>query len=232
MATFVLVHGAFGGAHEFRLVRRGLLEAGHDVFAPTLTGIGERSHLSSPQVTLQTHIDDVVNLVRYWDLEQIVLLGFSYGGMVVTGALRDIADRVAHLVYLDAMVPTDGQSLDALVGRTRSVELGAPWLHEPIERQPSSFDDPVEEAFNAPRRTPQPIRTFSDPVVLERPIEDYAFSRTFIKATGEARAPGPAWQFADHARESPRWRYHEIATNHLIPSNRPDELVELLLELA
>lgn len=232
MATYVLVHGAFGGAHEFRLVRRRLLAAGHDVFTPTLTGIGARSHLSSPQVSLETHIDDVTNLVLYWDLREIVLLGFSYGGMVVTGTLRKIAGRVAHLVYLDAMVPADGESLDSLVGRTRPDGLGAPWLNEPIPRQPSKFDDPVEEAFNAPRRTPQPVRTLTGRVALDRPIDDYGFSRTFIKATGEQRTTGPVWRTADYAKESPKWRYHEIATNHLIPSNRPDDLVELLLELA
>jgi pimeloyl-ACP methyl ester carboxylesterase len=232
MATYVLVHGAFGGAHEFRLVRRRLLAAGHDVFTPTLTGIGARSHLSSPQVTRETHIDDVTNLVLYWDLRQIILLGFSYGGMVVTGTLRRIADRVAHLVYLDAMVPADGESLDSLVGRTRPDGLGAPWLHEPIARQRSGFDDPVEEAFNAPRRTPQPVRTLTGRVTLDRPIDDYEFSRTFIKATGEARTSGPAWRTADYAKASPKWRYREIATNHLVPSNRPDDLVELLLELA
>ena len=232
MATYVLVHGAFGGAHEFRLVRRQLLAAGHDVFTPTLTGIGARSHLSSPQVTLETHVEDITNLVRYWDLRQIVLLGFSYGGMVVTGALSRIADRIDHLVFLDAMVPADGESLDLIVGRTRPDELGTPWLHEPMERQPSSFDDPVEEAFNAPRRTSQPVRTFSDRVRLDRPIEEYEFSRTFIKATGEERTSSPIWRFADHAKTSPKWHYHEIATNHLIPSNCPDDLVKLLLELA
>ena len=113
MATYVLVHGAWSGAHGFRHVRKPLRSEGHEVFTPSLTGIGERAHLVSPQVGLTTHVTDVVNQVLYEDLDGIVLLGFSYGGMVVTGALAHIAPRVRHLVYLDAFVPDDGQSLFA-----------------------------------------------------------------------------------------------------------------------
>ncbi|MDQ6880666.1 MAG: alpha/beta hydrolase, partial [Pseudomonadota bacterium] len=102
MTTFVLVHGAWTGAYGFRHVRKLLQAQGHEVFTPSLTGIGDRAHLASPQVTLRTHVDDVANLVLYEDLSRIVLLGFSYGGFVVSGALEHIADRVEHLVYLDA----------------------------------------------------------------------------------------------------------------------------------
>src|SRR6202012_561282 len=116
MTTFVLVHGAWGGAHGFKLVRGPLREAGHEVFTPSLTGIGERAHLASPQVGLTTHVTDVVNTVLYEDLSDIVLLGYSYGGMVVTGSLEYIAGRIAHLVYLDAFLPADGQSLGDLTG--------------------------------------------------------------------------------------------------------------------
>src|SRR5216683_3966176 len=116
MAVFVLVHGAWSGAHGFRKLRGPLRAAGHEVFTPSLTGIGERVHLSSPQVNLTTHVTDVVNTILYEDLTDIVLLGYSYGGMVVTGALEHVADRVSHLVYLDAFKPDDGQSLRDLSG--------------------------------------------------------------------------------------------------------------------
>src|SRR6201992_4141838 len=112
MAVFVLVHGAWGGAHGFRKVRGPLRKAGHEVYTPSLTGIGERAHLTSPQVNLTTHVTDVANVILYEDLSEIVLLGYSYGGMVVTGALEHVADRVAHLVYLDAFLPGDGDSLN------------------------------------------------------------------------------------------------------------------------
>jgi Predicted hydrolases or acyltransferases (alpha/beta hydrolase superfamily) len=131
MAVFVLVHGAWGGAHGFRKVRGPLREAGHEVFTPSLTGIGERAHLTSPQVCLTTHIADVVNAVWYEDLSDIVLLGYSYGGVVVTGALEHIGDRVRHLVYLDAFVPGDGETVASLGGATAGsglAALGRDWL--------------------------------------------------------------------------------------------------------
>jgi pimeloyl-ACP methyl ester carboxylesterase len=233
MAVFVLVHGAWGGAHGFRKVRGPLRAAGHEVFTPSLTGIGERVHLTSPQICLTTHVTDVVNTVLYEDLRGIVLLGFSYGGFVVTGALAHIGDRVRHLVYLDAFVPDDGDRVDATApgGTGRGViELGGDWLVPP---QPREFDDPAEAAWASARRTPQPAGCFTEPVRLVRPLEDYPFTRTFIKAAGEPRPEpgGPFWAAADRARRSPAWRYREIATGHMIPSNRPEDLARLLLEL-
>jgi pimeloyl-ACP methyl ester carboxylesterase len=233
MSTYVLVHGAWGGAHTWKLVRPGLWGAGHHVFTPGLTGIGDRVHLASPQVNLTTHIDDVVNQIVYEDLSDIVLLGFSYGGMVVTGALAHIADRVRELVYLDAFLPTDGQSLGDLAGHSPiAPALGDPWLVPP---RPREMDDPVEASWNEPRRTPQPARTFSDKVRLARPVEDYPFGRTYIKALDDPRrtdGPNQFWDAAERVRDHPAWRYREIDTNHMIPQNRPAELVEILLELA
>lgn len=131
MATYVLVHGGWGGAHSFRRVRTSLQDSGHQVFTPSLTGLGERAHLTGPGVGLTTHVSDVVNHVLYEDLESIVLLGFSYGGCVVTGAVDHIAARIRHLVYLDAFVE-DGQSVYSLTGRaTGTMGLGDPWLVPP-----------------------------------------------------------------------------------------------------
>ena len=154
MAVFVLVHGAWGGAHGFRKVRGPLLAAGHEVFTPSLTGIGERAHLTSPQVCLTTHVADVVNAVWYEDLSDIVLLGFSYGGFVVTGALGHIGDRVRHLVYLDAFVPGDGDTVTGIGGAGGGYgapELGRDWLVPPLPRE---FDDPAEAACAARRTRP------------------------------------------------------------------------------
>jgi pimeloyl-ACP methyl ester carboxylesterase len=236
MATFVLVHGAWGGSWGFRLVRRPLREAGHEVFTPSLTGIGERAHLTSPQVNLSTHVLDVVNTILYEDLTDIVLLGFSYGGMVVTGALEHVADRVSHLVYLDAFRPADGQSLDDLAGggyRQAAVGPGASWLVEPIARP---LRDDAESAWSAARRSPHPVGCFTEPVRLERPLEEYPFTRTYIKATQEPRPaaggrPSAFWTAADDAKASQVWRYHEVDSDHVIPLNRPDDLVAILLGL-
>jgi pimeloyl-ACP methyl ester carboxylesterase len=233
MTTYVLVHGAWSGAHGFRHVRRLLRAAGHEVSTPSLTGIGERSHLVSPQVDLTTHICDVVNHVLYEDLDDIVLVGFSYGGMVVTGSLEHIGVRVRHLVYLDAFVPNDGDSLFGLIGVPDTPRtLTDPWLIPPTPRE---FDDPAEADFANPRRTPHPVGCFTEPVRLVQPLEDFAFSRTYIRATADAPdAPGTAVfeAAAARARNSPAWQYYEVATNHMIPNNRPKELAELLLTIA
>lgn len=232
MTTMVLVHGAWGGAHSFGAVRQLLHAAGHEVFTPSLTGIGERSHLTSPQVSLSTHIADVVNTVLYEDLHDIVLLGFSYGGMVVTGALAHIADRVQHLVYLDAFVPANGQSADDLRGKgsPASLAVGSEWFIAPL---PRAYEDPAMEAWATPRRSLQPARTFSEPVHLVEPLEAFPFSLTYIKALGDPRTAGanPFWDAADRAKSSRRWRYRETTSNHMIPSNRPTELVAWLQEL-
>lgn len=233
MTTFVLVHGAWGGAHGFRHVRRLLTRAGHEVFTPSLTGIGERVHLTGPQVTLSTHVSDVVHQILYEDLRDVVLLGFSYGGMVVTGALDHVADRLRALVYLDAFVPADGQSVLDLLGRPSRGprRLDEPWL---LEGPARAYDDPAEESFSRPRRTGQPIGTFAEPVRLSRPLEAFPFSRTYVRATvpDPGSAPNPAFEAAAaRARGSADWRYAEIATTHLVAQNRPRELTELLLQL-
>ncbi len=233
MAAFVLVHGAWSGAHGFHLVRPPLWAAGHEVYTPSLTGIGERVHLTGPGVTLSTHVADVVNSVLYEELDGIVLVGFSYGGAVVTAALPHIADRVAHLVYLDAFVPADGDTVGELAGGPPPgpITLGAPWLIPPV---PRTFDDPREAAFSEPRRVDHPAACFTEPIPVPRPLEDYPFSRTYVRATADAPdAPGTAAfdAAAEHARSSPAWRCHDIATNHMIAQNRPDELVAILLDL-
>jgi pimeloyl-ACP methyl ester carboxylesterase len=204
-----------------------------------MTGIGERAHLTSPQVDLTTHVMDVVNTVLYEDLRDIVLLGYSYGGMVVTGALEYIGDRVSHLVYLDAFKPDNGQALVDLSGApwgAPAVGPGGSWLIEPIHRF-DYLDDRAEQAWFDARRTAHPAGCFTEAVRLRQPLEDYPFSRTYVKALrdpqagAEGRRDSAFWRAAGHAQGSPAWRYREIDTDHMIPLNRPAELVELLLEL-
>lgn len=235
MSTFVLVHGAWSGAHTFRDVRPLLTRAGHDVFTPSLTGLGERAHLSSPMVNLEVHVRDVVNQMFCEDLREVVLLGYSYGGMVVTGVLRYAAERVRELVYLDAFVPADGQSLYDLGGHSPG-SAAVPvqpedWLVPPM---PRAWTDAQAEQWSMARRTPHPAGCFTDPVALPVPLEDGEFGLTYVKATGEPRPepPDAFWRAGDHARTSPRWRYAEIGTDHLIPQNRPAELAELLVSIA
>ena len=232
MATMVLVHGAWGGSYGFRTLRPLLAAAGHDVFTPSLTGIGERSHLAGPEVNLSLHMQDVRNTIFYEDLDDIVLLGFSYGGMVVTGLLDDIGDKVRHLVYLDALVPADGQSSADVIGSPGRMLTDAVdgWAIRPIPRE---LDTPEATAWSNARRVNQPIGTFTEPAALSKPLEDWDFTRTFIKASADPdEAEDSAfWNAARYAAASPAWNYHEIATNHMVPMNRPEELATILLAL-
>ena len=233
MAIYVLVHGGWTGAHGFRTVRQLLQANGHDVFTPSLTGVGERLHLASPLVGLATHVQDVGNCLEFEDLREVVLLGFSYGGAVVTGVVEHAAGRIRELVYLDAFVPADGQTVAGLAG-TAPAEPPSDddWLVPPPVRQ---FDDPAEGAWQNSRRVPHPRRCFLEPVRLSTPIEEHAFGLTYVRAVADPPdAPGSRAfaAAAHHARTSARWRYREIDTTHMVASNRPDELVSILCELA
>lgn len=184
---------------------------------------------------LTTHISDVVNQILFEDLEDLedlVLLGFSYGGCVVTGAVDHVASRIRHLVYLDAFVPEDGESVFSLTGTPRApMNLNDPWLIPPAARD---FDDPAEAVFMNARRTPHPLGCFTEAVRLIDALEDHAFTRTYIRATADRADALGASAFdaaAKRAQESPDWSYHGIQTNHMIASNRPEELSGLLREL-
>jgi pimeloyl-ACP methyl ester carboxylesterase len=134
MATFVLVHGAWAGALIWRPIAQALRKAGHEVYTPTLTGIGERRHLLNREIDLGTHTQDVLRVIDYEDLADIVLVGHSYGGMVVTGVADAVPDKIAALIYLDAFVPEDGQSLFGLLppDRPHSTAPGEEWLTAPL----------------------------------------------------------------------------------------------------
>lgn len=229
MADIVLVHGAWGGSYGFRLLRPLLTAGGHNVLTPSLTGIGERHHLASPDIDLSAHVRDVSNTIFYEDLDDIVLLGFSYGGMVVTGLLDQIGSKVRHLIYLDAMVPADGESAVDLLGPAGNhlIASAVDGFIPPIPRQ---LDSPEATAWSNSRRSPQPKATFTEPVKLATPLSDWPFTRTYIKATADPmESPDSAfWRAAHYANESPAWDYHEIETNHLIPIARPGELASIL----
>ena len=116
MAIFVLVHGAFGGSWTWREVIKPLWAAGHEVYAVSLTGLGERAHLAHPEINLSTHIQDVMREITCSDLKEVILVGHSYGGLVITGVADRIPEHISQLVYLDALVPEDGQSYTDIIG--------------------------------------------------------------------------------------------------------------------
>ena len=174
-----------------------------------------------PDVNLSTHVEDMIKAIEYEDLTEIILVGHSYGGMVVTGVADRIPDRIAHLVYLDAQLPQDGQSWhDLNRGRT-------PPPPPPLETLAP------EDRADVLRMTEQPPETRAEKIRLEMPIEKRRFTRTFIKATGSPRPPqgSSIWEAADRVKEDPDWRYRALPTGHAAQMTMPNEFVALLLEL-
>jgi len=216
MATFVVAHGAWSAGWVWKKMRPLLRKRGHEVFTPTYTGLGERVHLASPGVGLETHIEDILAVLEFEDLREVILIGHSYGGMVATGVADRALGRLAHLVYLDAFVPRDGQSLFDLQPeetRARMREAarmaGAGWRIPPNPLPPDTSEADV--AWAAPRRMMQPIRTFEDPIYLTGVAQ--TVPRTYIYCTRPAE--GDVFgQFAARARSEPGWSYREIDASH------------------
>lgn len=235
MATFVLVHGAFHGGWCWRRLVPLLRAGGHEVFTPTLTGLGERAHLAHPEVDLDTHIRDVTSVFEFEDLRDVILVGHSYGGMVITGVAGCAAERLAHLVYLDAFVPEPGQSLADLIGpagvadaQEKARTEGEGWLVPPfpVERFGIFSEDDVR--WIGPKLVPHPIKTFLTPVRVTNPGFG-VLPRTFIYCN---RPPMGFFEpFAQKARAR-NWRFHVLAAGHDAMVTAPREVAALLLGIA
>lgn len=235
-ATFVLVHGGWHGGWCWQYVAPLLRAAGHDVLTPDLTGLGDRAHLLDPRVDLDTHVRDIVDILTSEDLRDVILVGHSYGGMVIAGAADHASDRLAHLVFLDAFVPEDGQSLfDLLRPERRDLyrqgarTQGEGWRVPAPPPQALGITGEVQARWLAAMLTPQPLRTFEQPVRLTNPM-GAAFYRTYIHCTSGPLVPSFA-PFAARAQVEPGWRYHELATGHDAMLTAPEELAEVLLGL-
>lgn len=230
MADIVLAHGAWSAAWAWKKMRPLLRGAGHEFFSPTYTGLGARAHLASPAVDLSTHVQDVVSEIELEDLRDVVLLGHSYGGMVATGVADKVRDRIARIVYLDAFVPKDGQSLFDLVGPKAEANMrkgaeteGEGWKL-PINPMPPDTS-PEDVAWASPRRRPQPLKCFEQKIRLES--AEAPPPRHFIYA--RRNMPGDAFrQFADRARSEAGWTCHEMDASHNPHITCPQELMALL----
>jgi pimeloyl-ACP methyl ester carboxylesterase len=232
MAKFVLVHGAFQGGWVYARVARLLREAGHEVYTPTLTGLGERSHLAHHAINLDTHIADIVSVFKHEDIADAILCGHSYGGMVITGVAGEIGERIRTLVYIDAYAPADGQSLLDITG----AETALAFLNQASR---SGMIPPIPAAiFNVNEKdaawvdtmsVPQPLATFVQGVQTGVESNSVA-NRTYVFAS----ANGGDWFVSTHARLKghPQWKMHNIACGHSIMLDRPQELASLLLEEA
>ena len=236
MATFVLVHGAWHGGWKWRFVAPILRRAGHDAYTPTLTGLGERAHLAGPSIDLDLHVQDVAALLEMEELHEVVLLGHSYGGMVITGVAERCPERIRRLVYLDAFVPENGKCLLDYV--SRAVPERAAAFRGEGERFGSIAPPPLSLwgiarpehiAFATPRETRHPFGTFTQPIRLANEAAR-ALPRTFIYCSSPAT--GTFDQFAAKYRNDPAWRFHELKTGHDAMILVPEDLAVILLQAA
>jgi pimeloyl-ACP methyl ester carboxylesterase len=230
VATFVVAHGAWSAAWAWTKMRPLLRAAGHEFWTPTYSGLGERAHLASPAIDLDTHIRDVLGVLEMEDLRDVVLIGHSYGGMVATGVADRARPRIAQVIYLDAFVPRDAQSLLDLQPaevRERMRELarsaGEGWRLPP---NPMPADTPAADvAWAAGRRLPQPIKTFEQALRLDGNVQPPPRSYIYCRRIG----PTDVFrQFAERAQRESGWRYFEIDSSHNPHITAPQELAALL----
>ena len=228
MATIVLAHGAWSAAWAWKKMRPLMAASGHSFFTPSYTGLGERAHLANPEIDLETHIEDVLGVLAFEDLRDVVLLGHSYGGMVATGVADRARQRIAHLIYLDAFVPKHGQSLFDLVPEEQrkrmqaSAASGDGWRVSP---NPTPEDtSPEDRAWIADKRLPHPLKCLNTPLKLR--YGPLTVRRSYIVATRNTH--GPFGQFATMARAEPGWACYDIDASHSPNITAPDALMRLL----
>lgn len=219
--TYVLVHGASGGGWDWKTIDDLLTADGHEVYRPTLTGLGEKMHLSSPDIDLTTHISDIVNVIIFEDLQDVVLVGHSYGGMVITGVMNRIPERIKHAVYLDAAVPEDGMSAEDLRGVVSGTSN-----HKVVDG--IVYFDWLDSGRPLPRDVPQSYKTLTEPVSFNNP-DALKLSVTFIAfvapgQTVEERSVDPAWQNA----KARNWTIRTLDSDHNAQRSHPGELTALL----
>jgi pimeloyl-ACP methyl ester carboxylesterase len=226
--TILVCHGAWGGGWSWKKMHPLMQAAGHRLYTPTYTGLGDRAHLANPSIDLDAHIADILNVIHYEDLSDIVLLGHSYGGMVATGVADRVRDRITQLIYLDAFVPDDGQSLFDLnePGRAPMRELakaGDGWRVPPSQTPPDT--PPEDVVWLTARRVHMPIKCFESPLQLQAGA--LSLPRSYIYATRITPADTFA-PFAARAKSEPGWRYFEIDASHAPAVSAPEKLMAVL----
>lgn len=223
-STIVIVHGAWGGGWAFKKVEALLRQKGFDVYRPQLTGQGDRVHLARPDIGLNTHIDDVVNTILYEDLRDIVLVGHSYGGMVISGVADRVPDRIKRLVYLDAMVPNDGDSVitlargggDFLKQMTKGDYVVPVWVKP---EQPPPHD------------VPQSLKTFTDAIVLKNEAARKV-PATYILTVEKGKEAKDDDFFPQSVRAKERgWSMLQLTSDHNPQWSAPEALAEMLAGL-
>jgi pimeloyl-ACP methyl ester carboxylesterase len=236
MATFVLVHGGGHGGWCYQPVARILRSQGHEVYAPTLTGLGERQHLLSPAVDLDMHITDIVKVLQFEDLKNVVLVGHSYGGMVITGVADRATERVGHLVYLDAATPNDGESLVDIAGPMMYAARAHGRVVDDMElllfpgTDPLGFygvTDPVQIEWMKPKLTPHPWKCFEQKLKLGNEAAMRRIPQTHIVCTSTLQ-----FRDVDGLKALSDGRVWDVDTGHDLMISEPQAVADKLLRLA
>lgn len=242
MATFVLVHGGGHGGWCYRFVAKRLREQGHDVYTPTLTGLSDRSHLLSADIDLDLHIQDVVNLLAFEELSDVILVGHSYGGMVITGTADRASERIANIVYLDAAYPFDGQSLadvaeEMMTAAYQEVQIVdgvevvlVPGCYPMTENDYYGVTDPALIEWMRPKLSAHPWKCFSQKLQLHNEAAMRAIPVSFVVT--EIQRDTLTEEHKEGLRALTQGRYWEIETGHDLMISAPEETAEVLLKVA
>ncbi len=217
--TYVIVHGAAGGGWSWKTIDKLLTSDSHAVYRPTLTGLGEKVHLANSDTNLTTHIDDIVNLILFEELYDIVLVAHSYGGMVVTGVMDRLPERIHHVIFLDAAVPDDGMS---------ALDIWGPLPSSHKVQDDRVYFSWLDISKPFPRDVPQPLKTLTEPVSFKNTLARQ-LPATFIAfvspdQVNEKRASNSSWQRA----EARGWTIRTLNSGHNANRSHPMELAELL----
>lgn len=234
MTIFVLVHGAWHGGWCWSRVVRELRAQGQEAFAPTLTGLGERTHLLHREIDLDLHIQDICGVLQYEGLQSVTLVGHSYGGMVITAVASQLPHRVRQLVYVDAFVPDDDQCLFDLVPvarrealRERAQAWGEGWKVPPPPVDRLGITTGPDRQWVEAKLAAQPLRTFEQPVKVD-PEQLQGLPRAYLYClNGMVDVFG---RFADVARASRGWRYWELKAGHDVMIVDPEALATILMK--
>lgn len=216
--TFLFVHGAWGGGWEYAKVDSILSTNGDIIFHPTLTGLGERVHLANTDINLTTHITDIVNVIKFENLHDVILVGHSYGGMVISGVVEQVPDRIKQLIYLDAFVPNDGESIKSMVGQgfegmEKSAKDGfIPYPFGPTKPMP-------------PTDVPQPLKSFTESLKISNPLV-LKIPTAYILMTKDGKG-GFEQNGASRARAR-NWKILMLEGGHYAMRDQPAELVKKL----
>ena len=224
--TYVIVHGAWGGGWDWKQVDSVLDASGNKVYRPTLTGLGERVHLLTPEVDLTTHITDIVNVILFENLRDVVLVGHSYGGMVITGVADRVPDRIRRLVYVDALVPENGESVVTAIRATSTGDRMGPLLES--AKHGALIPSWVKPGTTPPTDVPHPVKTFTQQLKLENPVAR-KIPGTYVLTVdaGKAEASDDFAGFGQRAK-SRGWTYHVLQADHTPERSAVGELTTIL----